>query len=314
MNFLTFNKPAGVVCAAVLFCLAATGCASKAVPMGSTPPTTQPVQFDTTPVLAENTVVHNDVPYGGPDAALDVLDIYAPRDAKGAAVLLFIHGGEWTKGDKKPVASLPKFFNSHGIIFLSANYRLSPKDRHPAQVDDVAAAIAWSKSHIADYGGDPGKIVIMGHSAGCHLVTLVSLDPQPLAKVHLKPADLRGVVAWSGGMYNLADRFKGGGTYPPYIKATFGDDQAAQRAASPMTYAANAKGGPEFLFASCDDDHSKTSRAAAEEMVKQITHSGGQAEAALLVGRSHSAALYLIGTPGDSTGNTLLDFMNKATR
>ena len=72
----------------------------------------------------------------------------------------------------------------------------------------------------------------MGHSAGCHLVTLLALDPRYLAGVGLRPGDLRGVVAWSGGAYDRVEKVKAGGMYPPYIRKAFGsqDGQEARRA------------------------------------------------------------------------------------
>jgi acetyl esterase/lipase len=267
-----------------------------------------------TPMLADNTILHKDVAYGGPDAAMNVLDIYAPAHASKAPVLIFVHGGEWTKGDKQEISCKPKFLNEHGIVMVSVNYRLSPKYKHPAQVDDVAAAIAWVHKHIDKYGGDGGKIVIMGHSAGCHLVTLVALNPEPLAKVKMKPSDLRGVVAWSGGMYDLAQRASGTGMYPPFIRATFGETQEAQRAASPITYAKNAKSGPTFLFASVDDDKSQSSRDASDMMVKAINDAGGNAKSAILVGKSHFTANHELGAPGDKTGQQLLDFIASVIR
>ncbi len=276
--------------------------------------TTQEARPLQTPVLSANTVEHKDVAYGGPDATMDVLDIYAPAHAAGAPVLIFIHGGEWTKGDKREISSKPKFLNEHGIVMVSVNYRLSPKDKHPAQVDDVATAIAWVHKHIAKYGGDANKIVIMGHSAGCHLATLVGLNPEPLAKVGMKPSDLRGVVAWSGGMYDLAERANGTGMYPPFIRATFGETKEAQQAASPITYAKNAKGGPTFLFASVDDDRSQSSRDASDMMVKAINAAGGTAKSAILVGKSHFTANHELGAPGDKTGQQLLDFIASVTR
>lgn len=262
-----------------------------------------------TPVLADNTVEHKDVAYGGPDKTLNVLDIYAPAKADKAPVLLFIHGGEWTKGDKREISSKPKFFNEHGVVFVSINYRLSPKDKHPAQADDVATAIAWVREHIAQYGGDGGKIVIMGHSAGCHLATLVALDPEFLAKIKLKPSDIRGVAAWSGGIYDLVTRYKGGGTYAPYIKATFGESEEAQAAASPVTYTKNAKGGPAFLFASVGDEKSRNSREAAEGMAKAINAAGGSAKTLILEGKTHFTANHELGAEGDKTGLMLLEFV-----
>ncbi len=273
--------------------------------------TTRPAQ---TPILSPSTVLHANVPYGGPDVKMDVADVYSPAGATGAPVLVFVHGGEWSRGDKQDVSYKPKFLNENGIVFVAVNYRLSPKDPHPAQVQDVATAIAWVHQHISEYGGDPGKIVIMGHSAGCHLVTLVTLNPEYLAKAGMKPADLRGVVAWSGGMYDLAARFKGGGMYPPFIKATFGETEEPQRAGSPLTYAANAKDAPRYLIASCDDEKSKTSREASQQMIDAINAGGGHADSALLVGKIHFTANHELGMPGDKTGAILLDFIRSVTR
>lgn len=266
------------------------------------------------PVLADKTIEHKDVPYGGPDANLNVLDIYSPALADHAPVLMFIHGGEWTKGDKREISCKPKFLNEHGVVMVCPNYRLSPKDRHPAQVDDVAAAIAWVHGHIDKFGGDGNKIVIMGHSAGCHLATLVALDPQPLAKVKLTPGVLCGVVAWSGGMYDLPARFKAGGMYRPYILATFGEDEDSQRAASPITHAKNAKDAPPFLIASVDDEKSQTSRESAKAIADAINAAGGNAKSAILAGKTHFTANHELGAPGDATGPMLLDFITSVTR
>jgi arylformamidase len=271
---------------------------------------TRPAQ---TPVVSERSVVHNDVAYGGPDAKLDTLDIYSPADARRAPVLIFVHGGEWTRGDKANVSSKPKFFNENGVVFVSVNYRLSPADKHPAQVEDVATSIAWVKKHIEQFGGDPSRIVIMGHSAGCHLGMLTALEGTALAKAGLRPTDIKGVVAWSGGMYDLVDRAKGEGMYPPFIKATFGEDEKAQREASPLTYAKNAKGGPTFLVASTDDEKSKTSREASQKFYEALQQSGGQVKTTILAGKTHFTANHELGAEGDKTGPELLQFVREVT-
>jgi dipeptidyl aminopeptidase/acylaminoacyl peptidase len=130
----------------------------------------------------------------------------------------------------------------------------------------------------------------------------------------MKPSDLRGVVAWSGGMYDLAERANGTGMYPPFIRATFGETKEAQRAASPVTYAKNAKGGPAFLFASVDDDKSQSSRDASDMMVKAINAAGGSAKSVILVGKSHFTANHELGASGDKSGQILLDFIASVTR
>jgi hypothetical protein len=145
-------------------------------------------------------------------------------------------------------------------------------------------------------------------------VTLATLNPEPLAKVKLKPSDVRGVAAWSGGMYDLVDRAKGTGTYPPLIRQNFGESEEAQRAASPMTYTANAKGGPVFLFASTDEERSQASREAAEAMAAAINAAGGTAKTAVLVGKTHFNANHELGAPGDKTGPMLLEFVREVTR
>lgn len=298
--------------AIVLAGLGMIGCSrsNPIPPAASQPATTRAARPPQTPVLADNTIGHQNIPYGGPDQKLNTLDLYVPKGVQHAPVILFIHGGEWTKGDKREVSSKPKFFNDHGILFASANYRLSPKDTHPAQVDDVAHAIAWLKAHVSQFGGDPNRIFIMGHSAGCHLVTLVTLDPNYLNEVGLKPADVRGVIAWSGGMYNLPEREKGTGRYPAYIRATFGDTEAAQWAASPRAHVENAKSAPPFLFASLDDQRSQASRDSALEMVDQINRHGGKARQVILTGKSHFAANHELGASGDTTGQIILDWIH----
>ena len=260
-------------------------------------------------VLAKGSTVKLDQAYGKHEK--QKLDVYAPKDAQGAAVVIFIHGGEWTKGDKENVSFKPKLLNEAGYIFVSTNYRLSPEVKHPAHVGDVASAIRWVKDNIADFGGDPAKILLMGHSAGCHLATLVSLDPKFLAEVKMKPSDLRGVVAWSGGMYDLADRVKGEGMYPKYIKETFGDDEAAQKAASPIEHIGKAA-MPPFLFISIETGNA--SHKAAELMAERIGAAKGKAEGQLLEGRTHFEANHLVGSPGDKTGEVLLQFLSRNSK
>lgn len=260
-------------------------------------------------VLAKNTRVIADRAYGSDPKQR--LDVYAPTDAKNVPVVIFVHGGEWTKGDKSEVSYKPKFFNEHGIVFVSTNYRLSPPAKHPDHVSDVASAVRWVRDRAAEFGGAADKIVLMGHSAGCHLVTLATLDPRYLATVKLRPTDVCGVVAWSGGMYDLADRVKGEGLYPKYIRQTFGDTEAAWRDASPAAHVGDAP-MPAFLFVSIQKGNA--SHKAAESMAAAIRKAKGDADTRLLEGRTHFMANHLVGAPGDATGDVLLEFIRKVTK
>jgi acetyl esterase/lipase len=267
-------------------------------------------------VLAKSTVVRADQAYGPDDKQR--LDVYTPQGAKGAPVVMFVHGGEWTKGDKADVSFKPKFLNENGIVFVSINYRLSPAVQHPAHVRDVAAAVRWVRDHANEFGAAPDKIVLMGHSAGCHLVTLAALVPRYLAAVELRPTDLRGVVAWSGGMYDLVDRVKGTGNYPKYIRQAFGDTEPAWRDASPIAHVGDAA-MPPFLFTVVDSRDEKEKQAnpaplPAEQLAARIRQAKGQADVRFLTGRTHFMANHLVGAPEDTTGQILLDFVRRVTK
>jgi arylformamidase len=135
-----------------------------------------------------------------------VLDVFRPEGAKGLPVVLFVHGGTWLMGDKDFYGinrKAGKMFARSGYVTAVINYRLSPFVRHPEHAKDVARAYAWVQRNIAKFGGDPTRVVIVGHSAGGHLATLVATDPTYLADPDLKldataRAALKGVVGISG--------------------------------------------------------------------------------------------------------------------
>ncbi|RNM16140.1 alpha/beta hydrolase [Nocardioides pocheonensis] len=109
------------------------------------------------------------------------LDIYRRRDVdlKNAPVLIQVHGGGWTIGDKSQQGLiLMNRMAARGWVCVAMNYRLAPKHPFPAQIEDVKRAIAWTREHIASYGGDPSYLVITGGSAGGHLASLAALTPK----------------------------------------------------------------------------------------------------------------------------------------
>lgn len=273
----------------------------------ATRPTTRP---DQSARVAKDSVVDLDVAYVKDPAPKQKLDVYSPRDAKDAPVVLFVHGGEWARHDKSEVSFKPKFFNERGVVFVSVNYRLSDTDKHPAQVNDVAAAARWTRDNIGRYGGSGRKIVLMGHSAGCHLVTLVALDPKYLNGVGMEPADLMGVVSWSGGAFDLPAKVKEGGMYAGYIKINFGEDEKCWRDASPLAHVGDARATPDFLFASAENGNA-ASREISEKMASLVRGAGGRAETVLLGGRDHFYSNYEVGNDGDLTGPELVRLIER---
>lgn len=122
------------------------------------------------------------------------LDIYQPLNIKGYATLVWFHGGGLTGGEKY----LPTLLKDHGIAVVSVNYRLSPIVTAPSYIEDAAAAYAWVENHISEFGGDPSKVFIGGHSAGAYLSLMVGLDSIWLQKYNLNSHNIPGILSLSG--------------------------------------------------------------------------------------------------------------------
>lgn len=266
------------------------------------------------PVVAVGSRIAWDIPFveGGTDQ--QTLDVYSPAVAEDAPVIVYVHRGEWAKGDKSEVSNKPKFLNENGIVLVSVNYRLSDVAQHPAQVNDVAAAIKWVHDNIADYGGSPQRIVLMGHSAGCHISSMVGLDPRPLASVGLTQSVLRGVVCWSGGAYDLPSKVAEGGMYAPYIEQNFGLDEAGLEDASPIHHVSQASPDTRFLFVSAGNGKT-ASRKLSERMAEEIVKTGGNAASLTLEGKTHFTADYECGADNDPihSAEVLAKFVEDAT-
>src|SRR6187431_387390 len=107
--------------------------------------------------------------YADPAHERQVLDIYAPPGAKNLPVVFWIHGGGWQTGDKSSVQEKPRAFVERGFVFVSTNYRLLPKVEMETIIRDVAKSLGWVHHNIGQHGGDPNRILVMGHSAGAQL-------------------------------------------------------------------------------------------------------------------------------------------------
>ena len=124
------------------------------------------------PAVPADCVATYDVRYGPADGTANLLDVYRPRDAKGSRpAVVWIHGGAWFLGDKRPPLALPLV--QHGFVVVSINYRLTSAAPFPAQIEDCKGAVRFLRAHAADYGIDPARIGAWGESAGGHLAALL---------------------------------------------------------------------------------------------------------------------------------------------
>ncbi|MEA2731474.1 MAG: hypothetical protein QOF70_5949, partial [Acetobacteraceae bacterium] len=127
------------------------------------------------------------------------LDIYAPEGERSAPVIVFIYGGGWKDGNKGDYRFVAATLASRGFLTVVPDYRLFPSVRFPAFLRDNAAAVAWTKGNISRYGGDPGRIFLMGHSAGAYNVAMLTLDKQWLGADGLDAdRDIAGTIGLAG--------------------------------------------------------------------------------------------------------------------
>lgn len=127
------------------------------------------------------------------------LDVYRPRQAvPGAPVVVFFYGGSWNSGSRSDYDFVGEALASRGMVVVIADYRLYPQVRYPAFLQDGARAVAWTHEHIADFGADPQRLYLMGHSSGAYNAAMLALDPRLLAEVDLTPRIIKGWIGLAG--------------------------------------------------------------------------------------------------------------------
>ena len=195
--------------------------------------------------------VLRDLAYGSdPDQRLDV---HRSADAQHAPILVMVHGGGWRRGDKANpgvVKNKVAHYVPAGYLVVSINYRLSPEVDPLAQAHDVAAALSFVQSAASAWGGDPSRIVLMGHSAGAHLVSLVTADPG--YREGAGAASWLGTIALDSAAYDVPQIMNG--PHPALYDDAFGQDEVLQREASPTLV---LSGTPEPVLLVCGSNRAE---------------------------------------------------------
>jgi acetyl esterase/lipase len=236
-------------------------------------------------------------PKGGVEIVRDIayepgprhgLDIYRPKGADGhTPVVVFLYGGGWDSGNKAEYAFAGEALARHGFVAVIPDYRLYPQVRWPAFLQDSAAAVAWTRAHIATYGGDPGEMFLMGHSAGAYNAVMLAVDRRWLAAVGLDPRrDLRGVIGLAGPYDFLPVR-------TAELKAIFGPPD--QR---PDTQPINhVDGANPPLFLATDTADKVVDPANTARMAAKVRAAGGPVETRDYKGLSHALLMGAVGAP-----------------
>lgn len=212
------------------------------------------------------------------------LDIYRPTQARDPAsrvpapIVVFFYGGAWQHGARAQYRFVGQRLADNGMLAIVADYRTWPQAGFPAFVEDAARAVAWAREHGDDYGGDPQRLFIAGHSAGAHIAALLGTDPRYLQAHGMAPADLAGVIGLSG----------------PYDFVVSGDlvPIFGPRAQWPQAQPINHVDGdePPFLLIHGKDDDRVETRDSIQ-MARKLREHGVPVQLHLLPGAGHSAPL-----------------------
>jgi acetyl esterase/lipase len=126
------------------------------------------------------------------------LDVYSPKAGANHPIVVFWYGGSWQSGRKEAYRFVGAALAERGIVAVLPDYRLYPAVRFPEFIGDGAEAVAWVEAHVREYGGDPRRVVLMGHSAGAHMAAMLALNSQYLVQAGVDPKAIVGLVGMSG--------------------------------------------------------------------------------------------------------------------
>lgn len=242
----------------------------------------------------EGALVYSDLAYGSDPH--QKLDVYQPEGAQNAPILLMVHGGWWTGGDKAAsgvVHNKVAHYLPMGYVFVSTNYRLSPAVDPVTQAGDVASALAYVQAHASEWGGSAKNIVLVGHSAGANLVSLLAADPTIAYTAGAMP--WLGTVVLDSAAYNLMTIMRN--PHNPLYDPVFGTDAQVWRGSSPTL---RMSGPPSPMLLVCESGRAD-SCPQAKEFADEVAARYGKARGAAIhvypVNLTHRQISRKLGTP-----------------
>lgn len=236
-----------------------------------------------------------DVAYG--DDPLQKIDIYSPAKARGLPIVVFVHGGGFVGGDKKDYANVPSYLSQRGMVAVNANYRLAPKVTWPAVSQDVGAIVAFLRKNGAQYGGNPHRIILIGHSAGANAVAGYVLDSS------LHPKSGPGVVAAvlvslpASRPQSIGQRDAG----------YFGSDKSLYATRAPAAHVNESK--LPLLLVTAEYDPVDLAPDAYDLAAKVCVRDGKCPQFFYVRGHNHISEIGSIGSPDDQLARALTDFV-----
>jgi acetyl esterase/lipase len=251
-------------------------------------------------------LVARDLAFGA--QARQRLDLYRPRQSGGETggaglpIIVFLHGGSWQSGDKNGYAFVGRALASRGFMVAIPNYRLVPQVRYPTFLEDNAGAVRWLVDNAARHGGDPRRIVLVGHSAGAYNAAMLALDPRWLGQ---ERRAVRGFVGLAGPYDFLP-------LDSPVTRAAFGLEPEPETT-QPIRFA-SADDPPTLLLHGARDTtvHPRNSH----ELQARLARAGVNAQVRIYSGVGHVGVLTAISRPFRGKAPVLEDiatFANEAS-
>jgi acetyl esterase/lipase len=218
--------------------------------------------------------IDQSIPYA--EGARHTLDVYRPEGVARAPVVVFFYGGSWQSGSKETYVFAAAALAHRGYVVIVPDYRIYPDAKYPAFLEDGARAVAWAKRNARRFGGDPGKLLIMGHSAGAYIAAMLAIDPRWLKAAGVSAhRDIAGLVGLSGpyDFLPLRDRT---------LKVIFGG--ATRADTQPINYVTG--GEPPALLATGGGD-TIVDPGNSRRLADKLRTAGDRAEVIMYPHRGH---------------------------
>jgi len=250
------------------------------------------------------------------------LDLFFPSNTRNWPTVIFVHGGNWTEGDRTLhvwgadiYRNIGRFLAARGYGAAIVSYRLIPEVTWEGQPADVARAVKWVHGNIASHGGDPNRIVLMGHSAGAQLASLVAVNPKWLSEAGVPRSAIAGVAAVSGAGYDISDHETYvllGHTKQDYAKEFHTlDSPNWEHDASPINFL--DAGDPPFLIMYPTGDYAGI-RRQSQIFQGALARAGVWNWMAPISGLNHTGIILVMSRPDRAPAQVLLRYLDRLSQ
>ena len=243
--------------------------------------------------------VHRDIVFDDTHAL--ALDVYTPKQAKDAPVVVFFYGGTWVRGERAWYRFVGTALAAHGVVAVIPDYRKYPQVTLNGFMQDAAGAVAWTHAHAAELGGSANDVFVMGHSAGGQIAALLATDPAWLAVHGLEPSDLAGLIGLAGcyDFVPVPDDDED-------MIAAFGPTPETQRRGQPVSFVQGNE-PPMLLLRGVDDREVVPTNAISMTRAMDARHEDVTLKLYPDVG--HGAVLFALSRPMRGDAPTLSDML-----